>query len=83
MSINGHFITHWALTKHYLSSPKLDKGAQSQKPICTHFLHQDLIVSLRQLWHTGSLNVAPRSQHDIDSGSLTPLRALVEALYEI
>jgi len=27
--------------------------------------------------------VAPRSQHDIDSGSLTSLRALVEALYEI
>ncbi len=46
-------------------------------------LHQDLIVSLRQLWHTSSLTVAPRSQHDIDSGSLTSLRALVEALYEI
>ena len=83
MSMNGHLITHLALTGHYLSSPKLDRGAQGQKPICIHFLYQGLIVSLRQLWHTSSLTVAPRSQHDIDSGSLTSLRALVEALYEI
>ena len=83
MSMNGHFVTHLALTEHYLSSPKLDRGAQGQKPIRIHFLHHGRIVSLRQLWQTSSLTVAPGSQHDIDSGSLTSLRALVEALYEI
>ena len=90
MSTGGHFITRRAVIGHYLAElldPFLACVKTRKMGKAKPNLHPSVASTL-----CGLLAPAPahkltqrhsRSQHEIDSCSLTLLRALVEALYEI